>query len=51
MIFQSNGWKRAFSIVLFITAKIPQLAPYQPLLEAIASVLGVIGVAHAAASH
>ena len=48
--FRSEGWKRGLSIALFIAGNIPQLAPYRSLLDALASVLGVIGVTHAAIS-
>jgi hypothetical protein len=47
-MLESKGWKRALSIILFLAAKIPQAAPYEPVIEAVAGILGVVGLGHAA---
>jgi hypothetical protein len=49
---ESHGYKRALSILFFLISSaggtVPALLPYQPLLEAIGSVLGVWGIGAAA---
>ena len=45
---QDFGWKRALSIVLFIVGEfVPQVAPFKPAIDAIATALGITGIAHA----
>jgi len=44
------GWKRAISIVLFIVGEfVPQLAPFKPAIDAVATAFGITGIVHAGA--
>lgn len=49
-MLESKGLKRTVSVLLFLLgqAPIPQLAPWVPLINTIASLFGVVGVGHAA---
>mgnify|MGYP006921297422 CR=1 FL=1 len=48
-MLKSSGWKRAVAIILFIVSEsVPQVQPFKPIIEAVASVLGITGIAHAA---
>lgn len=47
-MFKSFGWKRALSILLFIVSEtVPQVAPFKPIIDAVAATLGITGIAHA----
>lgn len=48
-MFESKGIKRGLSIALFLIAQapLPVLQPWLPLINAVASVFGVVGIGHA----
>ena len=47
-MFKSFGWKRALSIILFIIGEaVPEVAPFKPIIDAVAATLGLTGIAHA----
>lgn len=46
-MFKNFEWKRALSIVLFTVAEaVPQLLPFKPVILAVASALGGVGIIH-----